>query len=51
MKVGVTVVVGLHLVIGDSTEGVLLHESLEVVLSVGGTLDVLDDTVGRKESS
>ena len=48
MKVGVAVVVGLHLVIGDSTEGVLLHKSLEVVLSVRRTSNVLGRHSGEE---
>ena len=47
VEVGVAVAVDLDAVIGDGTEGVLLHEALEVLLSVAVLAALLD--VSRRD--
>ena len=41
VQVGFTVIINLHVIVGDGPEGVLLHEILEVVLGRVAALNVL----------
>jgi hypothetical protein len=41
VQVGLTVIINLHVIVGDGAEGVLLHEVLEVVLGRVAALNVL----------